>query len=214
MRYAEKQRVQKKYLELFRKVGMMLYAQKQLDDAGNYLKTYQNLGGRHPQVSKIIVQFINYAPLNFNSKWKYRTLVNNNSSYNTYIIAAIQNDQYLLKVDGRIGDERWYKKDGYLVKEFRNGTTDKVLKFPPQKGESWVSELPRYKLEYRVVSISESVKVPAGKFANCVKLEIKYSNNSQRYSFIYYAPEVGEVKQEKYLNNQLIFTKELIEYSH
>lgn len=214
LRYAEKQRVQKKYLELFRKVGMMLYTQKKLDDAGNYLKTYQNLGGRHPQVSKIIVQFINYAPLNFNSKWKYRTMVNNNSSYNTYIIAAIQNEQYLLKVDGRIGDERWYKKDGYLVKEFRNGTTDKVLKFPPRKGESWVSELPRYKLEYRVISLSESIKVPAGKFANCVKLEVRYSNNSQRYSFIYYAPEVGEVKQEKYLNNQLIFTKELIEYSH
>ncbi|WP_372366075.1 protein kinase [Candidatus Uabimicrobium sp. HlEnr_7] len=212
--YIEKQRSQKKYLDLFRKVGMMLYTAGKTDEAGKHLKIYQNLGGNNSRVNEIMIQFTNYTPLNFNSKWKYRTSINNNNSYNTYIIAAIQNDEYLIKVDGRVGDERWYKKDGYMVKKFRNGTTDKVLKYPPKKQMTWTSELPRYKVEYRIVSVSEKIQVPAGTFDNCIKLELKYSNNSQRYSFIYYAPEVGEVKQEKYLNGQKIFTKELIEYSH
>lgn len=65
----------------------------------------------------------------------------------------------------------------------------------PKVGDKFRSEdVPKVTTEDdEVISVSESVKVPAGSFQNCVKVKEKLSDGTIEYK--YYAPGVGVVKE-------------------
>ncbi len=101
-----------------------------------------------------------------------------------------------------------------------------VLKYPLEVGASWqvitkpiillrvfpnrhLAEATQVPMIFEIVSLSETVTVPAGEFKNCIKLEALgeteiYTDGVNGYTAIpfkieeWYAPDVGLVKQVRY----------------
>jgi len=65
----------------------------------------------------------------------------------------------------------------------------------PKVGDQFMSEnVPKITWEKdTVVSLSETVTVPAGTFANCIKVKEKASDGTTEYKF--YAPDIGCIKE-------------------
>jgi len=109
-----------------------------------------------------------------------------------------------MNIDGRqIITEVVYRKDANGVtsyQQFNDGTVSKrqVLRFPLKVGSKWSEPnemLPGSVFVHKIVAVGVSVKVPAGEFIDCVRLE-HFNSNGSKSGSSWYAPGVGLVKDE------------------
>lgn len=80
-----------------------------------------------------------------------------------------------------------------------------ILAEPIKKGNSWESENKIFK----ITSLNEKVKTPAGEFENCIKIVI--TAEDEPVNNIYYKPGLGLIKQE-YIGEDYSVVSSLEEY--
>lgn len=200
------------YVKLYAQLGNLLHQHgQQKQDAARYWKTYKNLGGNDAKILSQLLEMTDFTPLAFQKKWEYEIRVGGKQIRKNYEIAAIDKQQCLIRVDGQIG-ESWYREGDFFIKKVGNNI-DKTMKYPVALHSTWNSTPGQQKWEYKIVETGVRVTVPAGVFHDCIKVVARESNNSNQSTFIYYAPDVGVIKEEKLRNNQIIFAKELVAYN-
>jgi tetratricopeptide (TPR) repeat protein len=200
------------YQKLYAQLGNLIYrhgVQKQ--EAARYWKTYKTIGGNDAKILSQLIEITDFTPLVFQKKWEYEIRVGNKQIRKTYEIAAVDQQKFMVRVDGQIS-ENWYREGAFFVKQV-GGNSDKVLQYPAKLNSQWTSTPGKQKWEYKIAELGVTVTGPAGVFRDCIKVIANETSNPQQPTYIYYAPEVGVVKEEKMRNNQIIFAKELVAYS-
>jgi hypothetical protein len=93
--------------------------------------------------------------------------------------------------------------------EYPNGIADRYYSYPTVAGESWYAVSTDDSI--RVVSIAETVDVPAGLFEDCYYYQIVRSNDSRRIS-VWVKPGVGIIQQSllEFINNDTLRTTSLL----
>lgn len=69
-----------------------------------------------------------------------------------------------------------------------------VVRYPINLGDSWKPYPDSLGITREVMSLTETVEVPAGSFGNCALLRDSDSVNPERYTELYLAKDVGPVK--------------------
>ncbi|OGS20816.1 MAG: hypothetical protein A3J83_07830 [Elusimicrobia bacterium RIFOXYA2_FULL_40_6] len=88
-----------------------------------------------------------------------------------------------------------------------------LLKYPFNPGNSWETEQDGRKLRFTITDNQASVKVDAGVFDNCLKVQQEDLNLRGSYKYIYYAKNVGFVLMSVGTTNAEHRNSELLSYS-
>ncbi len=148
----------------------------------------------------------NFQPLSSGSRWEYR--VHNTGSIIHYTIGNSSMNRATV-TDNTGQTEEWYIENSYLYKEGKR----KILIMPvPLAWTSWQ----RDSLTVEILSVNETIRIMDKEGIQreyvCIVLKI-YSNISPgNFTKEYYSAGIGEVKLERYRNDQKIFQRELVYY--
>ena len=105
-------------------------------------------------------------------------------------------------VMGNIVSEGFYRRGKDGITSFMETITpvrgnvflEPILRFPLKVGAKWTD--PEGEFTYRVAARGLTVKVPAGEFKNCVRINAIYNRDGKRASSLWFAPGVGIVKDD------------------
>jgi len=147
-----------------------------------------------------------YFPLTAGSTWEYEGSGNEFASFTrqvafaqgnlaqttednggTVITRIIQTNENALTVVYFSGED--YQPQNMIASGFTSNENDILLQAPVKVGTTWVSK----NINKSVVSTTEMVDTPAGKFENCVKVKFAGQNDT---IYQYYKAGIGLVKQE------------------
>jgi hypothetical protein len=126
------------------------------------------------------------------------SLVPHQQGFNVYTLHTVTELEYVFP-DTTIE----YRDTAYAYEtetEFRGyeDTTgilyETVVRYPINVGNSWKPYPDSLSITREVMSISETVEVPAGSFGNCAFLRDSDSVNPERYTELYLAQDVGPVR--------------------
>ncbi|NUM32987.1 MAG: protein kinase [Candidatus Brocadiae bacterium] len=148
----------------------------------------------------------NFHPLAFGNRWEYR--VASTGSIIHYTVTGSTGNRF--SVSDNTGQvEEWYVESGYLYKEGRKRTL--VMPVPL----SWIS-WQRDNFTVDILSVNEVIRLldKDGKLRefSCVVFKVSSISTPGNFTKEYYAAGVGEVKVERYRNDQKIFQRELVSY--
>lgn len=76
--------------------------------------------------------------------------------------------------------------------ETQNGRNSVVMKYPAEKGLSWLSTMNGTRMRFTVEAVGLKVKVRAGEFENCVKIK-QAMDGAPSWIYEYYAPWTGKI---------------------
>lgn len=106
----------------------------------------------------------------------------------------------------------WSYQDGYYVwGNEDNSAMSKLFKVGAKVGDSWdptKDQTGNFSVTYLA---DEEVKVGAGTYKNCMKVEMTKKNNAMKI-VQWFSPEVGLVKGQKVIADQVLQTYELKKY--
>lgn len=162
-----------------------------------------------------------YYPLKVGSTWEYEGAGNEFASFTRKVVFAqgnlaqisednggtvitriIQTNENAVTVVYFSGED--YQPQNKLVGGFTSNENDILLQAPVKVGTTWASK----NANKSVVSITESVDTPAGKFDNCIKVKFTGQNDT---IYQYYKSGVGLVKQE-FISGNTTITSTLKKY--
>jgi len=141
-------------------------------------------------------------------QWNYSFLIEGAASegYYSYKILSSDGDgfyniEYTNPMNVTSDDMYWYADDEFFADE---SGADPDLWFPVvytdnSVGKSWVSPVDDEDLgtiTRRIISVDETVTVPAGTFDNCVKIKETFSGDANVVNYIWVNRETGIVKKE------------------
>lgn len=178
--------------------------------------TYDDAGACQGLITGSFKKIPDYLPLRVGNKWKYTSFIKGKYR-NDKIIGTETIDGNLTYIKERkepppdnYNEKMWIARESgfYVIYRFwGNEGADpaidalppvEMFKLDPQLGDIWSAEFIGLTFQYNVLAVNETVKVRAGKFKNCVKIELKQIKDGieQKTKYQYYAPGVGMIKDE------------------
>lgn len=125
----------------------------------------------------------------------------------TYTIKSIDEEgycaiEYRTSAGANTNEFVWYSNDAFFCDE--TGSVESywfplIYKSNNTIGRKWdapVNDEDLGTITREIISVTESVTVPAGTFPNCIKLKQTYSSDPQIIDYYYLSPLVGIVKKE------------------
>ena len=162
-----------------------------------------------------VPQGANYFPLEVGNKWIYSSFVQgayrNDEIIGTEIIngSTTYIKERVEPAPDNYDEKRWLAYDSSSVLIFRiwgNEGTDPAIDFSPpgieyklspQVGDEWsFGILNLGAVDYEVLSVNDTVTVPAGVFTKCIKIMVT-ETPSGKIHIKHYAPEVGMIRNEQ-----------------
>jgi tetratricopeptide (TPR) repeat protein len=98
------------------------------------------------------------------------------------------------------GDRRFSSTDeGYVKADWAlwhvaGKSKEPLLRYPYAQDQTWSAKRKGADVAWLVVSTTETVKVAAGQFSNCLKVRERSPSRSPSWRYDYYCPGVGRVK--------------------
>jgi len=141
-------------------------------------------------------------------QWNYSFLIEGAASEGYFSYKILSSDgtgyyniEYTNPMNVASTDMYWYANDKFFADE---SGSESDLWFPVfysdnNVGKSWTSPVDDEDLgtiTRQIVSVSESVTVPAGTFDNCVKIKETFSGDANVINYIWVHPATGIVKKE------------------
>jgi hypothetical protein len=162
-----------------------------------------------------------FYPLTVGSTWEYEGAGNEFASFTRKVVFAqgnlaqtsednggtvttriVQTNENAVTVVYFSGED--YQPQNKLADGFTSNENDILLQAPVKVGTTWASK----NANKSIVSITESIDTPAGKFDNCVKVKFTGQNDT---IYQYYKSGVGLVKQE-FISGNTAITSTLKKY--
>lgn len=162
-----------------------------------------------------IIPAVNYFPLEVGNKWIYSSFIQGQYRHDEIIGTEIINGsatyikERIEPSPDNYDEKRWLGYDSSSVLIFRiwsNEGADPAIDFSPpvienklspQVGDKWSFGIPNLgKMTYKVLSINDTVTVPAGTFSNCLKI-MDTATPSGKIHLKHYAPEIGMIRNEQ-----------------
>jgi len=97
-----------------------------------------------------------------------------------------------------------YFPENLLTKDFKPNQQNIIINSPVKVGTMWKEE----GMEGEIVSVTETVTVPAGVFTDCVKVQYTFDNSVVNH---YYKSGIGMIKSE-FVSDGYIVTSSLAKY--
>ena len=144
---------------------------------------------RAPAVRAPVGSAEDYYPLAVGNHWTYTVNFLGDRSERRVEIVAERDGYYVDNEGGQLTVDAWGVRDQkrYLLRE------------PIRTGASWSNVVSASSVEhYRVTSVGDACRVPAGSFDRCVKVESRNRMDEQRtlVNQLTFAPSVGIVRIE------------------
>lgn len=98
------------------------------------------------------------------------------------------------------------------LKAFEDAVGKVVLKWPLDVGQEWKTRPVNTTFVYNIQSVNEKIKVEAGEFEHCVKVQFTVSGISGAATHEYYAPGVGRVLTTVSTKGNEVRVTELLSY--
>ncbi len=180
-----------------------------------YIKTYQSIGGTDQQILNLVIELADYTPMSVGKKWNYVKRIGSQKLYGNFEIVDVNQGKFLVKVDQEVSAE-WYREGEYAIQYSRKtGNSEKILKYPIRLNSTWTNEMQGTISQYKIVELQQTVATSANVFRDCIKVLVQDSPTT--WSYVYYAPEIGKVKQERVrqkspTQTQIVFEEELVSY--
>lgn len=108
---------------------------------------------------------------------------------------------------------------GFLRKDSLSDAPFYMIQNPIEVGTTWVVTYVSggnvFEERFAIVAVGQTIIVPAGEYANCVQIENVFREAGQPDDVItyWYAPNVGEVKEERHLGANLLYEMQLNAYT-
>jgi tetratricopeptide (TPR) repeat protein len=196
-------------LSYIKKAGMLAKDLGDQKEAIRFFNEYLKKEATDSQVLDALLQLQNFHPLAHGCFWRYKVEIYEAGrqagtiSYIYFRIVEEKNGKYKVAHDGGTKPLSWYIAEGYLHKE-----NIKVIPTPMSRDATW--ERKGYSVEFG--NYNEIVKTEAGEF-RCVVIIATSHKDRRTYVKEYYAPNVGEIKMERYVNGVKSFQRELVRYN-
>lgn len=204
-----------KYQEMYQNLASLCARKKQTEEALKAIRIYQTLGGKDPKILGLVLELSDFTPICVGKKWAYSRRFGSRKVQSNIEIIDQNQDKYLVKVDQDVTED-WSRQGDFFTRYFRKtGIAEKALKYPVRLNSTWVNEVQGQESQYKIVEVGLTVTVSAGKFTNCIKVAIQTS--PIMWSYVYYAPSIGKIKQENMKQEgsnqaQILFEEELTSY--
>ncbi len=195
-------------LAYMKKAGMLAKEAGKTQLALKYLQTYAKQTAQAGQEDKEALDAIlgmqDFQPLQISNIWRYKAqkLSTQEISFIQFRVVSQENGRYNVE-DNSGKTEFWYVESGYFFKGSK-----KIFPVPLSLWSNW----DRDQLQVKVAAVNETIKTDAGEFS-CVVLQLNYLQDPNRFDKEYYAPNVGEVRFERYRDGQKYYQRELVSYN-
>ncbi|HVR72943.1 MAG TPA: tetratricopeptide repeat protein [Planctomycetota bacterium] len=198
--------------DLYLHRGEIYVKEKHPDLAYQDFAEFVRLGGRIPAVLKdkygrLVATYADYLPLDKVQYWNY-TSTARDYSYTLYVKGS-EGGEYKVerREAGNTSEETWSRKGIVLTRNVGETLMKLPINLNPaeealpflrytSRGQDWAAE---------VVAIQQTVETPGGRvFEDCLKVRVRRTQKQPDGSvqstknIFYFAPSVGEVKQEVY----------------
>lgn len=171
--------------------------------------------GEDKTIPQSIITVVNYFPLEVGNRWIYSSFVEGKFRNDEIIGSEVINGsttyikERIEPAPDNYHEKRFLAYDSSSVLMFRfwgNLVAEPELidfspplienKLSPQVGDQWSYGSPDFiTVNSEVLSVNDTVTVPAGTFTNCIKI-LTTSTPSDKVHIYHYAPEVGVVRYE------------------
>lgn len=179
--------------------------------------------GEDISVPPALIPAINYGPLAVGNRWVYTSLVQIAGRYRTDEIVGTEvvNNSltYILEriepAPDNYHEKRWVaygSSDILNLRIWGNEGADPAvdlsppwinMKIAPRVGDSWTTAAGAYSDSFTIESVSDTVTVPAGTFANCARV-------THAGKIEHHAPGVGLVRVQRLENAVTTWVEELV----
>jgi tetratricopeptide (TPR) repeat protein len=218
----------KKCRDLFLYRGQIYLEQKRQDLAYRDFAEFLQLGGELSRELKdaygrLVATYASFVPLDSIEHWNY---VSTTMDYNyTLSVSKKETGAYrVLRREGgsKVTEETWWRQGIHLTKEVGDSVFKLPVNLQPTETKIPVIEYTSRGLECisEIVEIDQTVEIPGrGTFAHCIKVRNRQKSQTSGGTVrttthvFYFAPEVGEIKQEIYRDDVKVSEIVLSEYS-
>jgi hypothetical protein len=202
--------------DLFLYRGQIFLRDKQPDRSYRDFVEFRALGGQLPEAlsttyGRLVATYGDFVPL---EKVGYWTYVSTTLDYNyTLQVNRQENGAHVMvrrEGGNQVSEEKWWRQGIYLTREVGETVYKLPVNLHPAEAALPVIEYTSRGMQCtsEVVEIDQTVEVSGkGAFQHCLKVRMvqkSYASDGSAHTtkhIFYFAPDVGEVKQEIYRDN-------------
>lgn len=112
-----------------------------------------------------------------------------------------------------------HNSQGFLRKDALAEAAYYMIRNPLTVGTTWVVTFVSgglsYQETFKIVAVDQTIATPAGEFTGCLQIENVFQQAGEPDDVItyWYAPNVGQVKEERHVGQDLLYELQLTEYT-